>query len=366
CQPFSRWSCLSARRHSFASRTCRGEISHEGNSYPGDHPAIVDKPLWDDTANRVERTTGARASHPSLLTGMVFDETGERLTPTYAVKKGTRYRYYVSTSLLTGAGKNRSSGRRIPAGNLEGLVINRIRTFLANPGAILDAADNDSHSGPDQLIERGRQIAEELGGLAPDKVKAILMKLFCRVEIRSGRVDLALSRGRLTQLLAGSLDLTMQHQAPTSAPDDLLGLTVPVGLKRVGREMRMLVENANDQTAADPSLLKIIARAHHIQARLIHNTKLTMHDIAREERVSAAYIYSLLRLPWLAPDITTAIINGRRRPAWMAKPLSMDLRERAISRVEAGGSVRAVAASLSISPSCVVKWSQRWPVSVRR
>src|ERR1700731_4369781 len=49
-----------------------------------------------------------------------------------------------------------------------------------------------------------------------------------------------------------------------------------------------------------------------------------------------------------------------RRPAWMAKPLSMDLRERAMSRVEAGGGVRAVAASLSISPSCVVKWSQRF------
>jgi site-specific DNA recombinase len=45
---------------------------------------------------------------------------------------------------------------------------------------------------------------------------------------------------------------------------------VPVGLKRVGSEMRMLVENS--QTAADPSLLRIMARAHHIQARLIHNT----------------------------------------------------------------------------------------------
>jgi hypothetical protein len=59
--------------------------------------------LWNDVqavlaANRVDRATGARASHPSLLTGLVFDETGERLTPTYAVKKGTRYRYYVSTS----------------------------------------------------------------------------------------------------------------------------------------------------------------------------------------------------------------------------------------------------------------------------
>src|SRR5450759_5062532 len=103
----------------------------------------------------------------------------------------------------------------------------------------------------------------------------------------------------------------MQHQGPTNAPGDILRLSVPVGLKRVGREMRMLVENADDQTAADPSLLRIIARAHHIQARLIQNPKLTVHDIAREERVSAAYLYTLLRLPWLAPGITTAIINGR-------------------------------------------------------
>jgi hypothetical protein len=310
------------------NRIYRGEIAHKGNSYPGEHPAIVDKPLWDDVqavlaANRVERTTGARGRHPSLLTGMVFDETGERLTPTYAVKKGTRYRYYVSTSLLTGAGRNRSSGRRIPAGNLEGLVINRLRTFLADPGAILDAVDNELHGGPgrSQLIERGRQVAEELGAHAPDKVKATVMALLCRVEIRSDRVDITLSRGRLTQLLAGSLDLKMQHQVPTSAPDDLMRLSVPVGLKRVGCEMRMLVENADDQMAADPSLLKIISRAHHIQARLIHNTKLTMHDIAREERVSAAYIYCLLRLPWLAPDITTAIVNGRKPPQLTAKIL---------------------------------------------
>jgi site-specific DNA recombinase len=273
------------------NRLYRGEIPHKGNAYPGEHPAIVDKPLWDDVqavlaGNRVERATGARASHPSLLTSMVFDESGERLTPTYAVKKGTRYRYYVSTSLLTGAGRNRSSGRRIPAGNLEGLVINRLCTFFADPGAILDAVDNESHSGSGQLIERSRQLAEDLGGSAPDKVEAMLMTLLCRIEIKSDRVDIALSRCRLTELLAGSMDLTMQH-ASANATDDMLMLTVPEGLKRVGREMRMLVENADDQTAADPSLLRIMARAHAIQARLIQNPKLSVHDIAREEHVSA-------------------------------------------------------------------------------
>ena len=310
------------------NRLYRGEIPHKGNAYPGEHPAIVDKPLWDDVqavlaGNRVERATGARARHPSLLTGMVFDESGERLTPTYAVKKGTRYRYYVSTSLLTGAGRNRSSGRRIPAGNLEGLVINRLRTFLADPGAILDAVDSESHSGSGstQLIERSRQLAEDLGAPAPDKVKAMLMTLLYRIEIKSDRVDITLSRGRLTELLAGSSDLMMQHQAPANATDDMLMLTVPVGLKRVGREMRMLVENADDQTAADPSLLRIMARAHDIQARLIQNPKLSVHDIAREEHVSAAYLYTLLRLPWLAPDITTAILNARKPPQLNAQTL---------------------------------------------
>ena len=94
--------------------------------------------------------------------------------------------------------------------------------------------------------------------------------------------------------------------------DDVVTLMAPARLKRVGREMKMLVQNSEDPAKADPSLLRIIARAHGIQARLIHNTELTVHDIAREERVSAAYIYNLLRLPWLAPDITAAIVNGRQ------------------------------------------------------
>ncbi len=180
-----------------------------------------------------------------------------------------------------------------------------------------------SHSGPaqSQLIERSRQIAEELGGRASGEVKALLMALLCRVEIRSDRVDITLSQSRLTELLAGSLDLKMPHQESANSAGDRLTLTVPAGLKRAGREMRMLVENADDQTAADPSLLRIIVRAHHIQARLSQNPKLTVHDIAREEQVSAAYLYTLLRLPWLAPDITTAIINGRKPPQLTAQTL---------------------------------------------
>ena len=301
------------------NRTYRGETTHKGKSYPGEHPAIIDQPLWDKVQavlaeNRIERTSGARAKHPSVLAGLLFDEKGERLTPTHAVKKGTRYRYYVSATLLTGAGRNRSGGRRIPAGNLEGLVRDRLRSFFADPGAVLDAID-ETHSGTgqSQLVGRGRQVAEKLGTRGPNDIKATLMTLACRVEINPDRVEIKIFRHRIAALLTGHpINPTIQDHKSVRGSDDVLTLTVPARLKRVGREMRMLVGNSDDQAVTDPSLLRIIARAHDIQARFVQNTKLTVHDIAREERVSAAYLYTLLRLPWLAPDITTAIVNGEQ------------------------------------------------------
>jgi site-specific DNA recombinase len=323
-QPFSRGALYLMLQN----RIYRGEIAHKGNSFPGEHLAIIEQPLWDEVQtvlakNRVERAIGVRAKHPGLLAGAVFDENGERLTPTYSVKKGKRYRYYVSTALLTGAEKNRSSSRRIPAGDLEGLVINRLRAFLTDPGAVLDAiGDEFPHgSGQSQWVERSRDVAEGLGAQAPNAVKTTLMTLQCRVEIKPEQIEINISRHRLTAFLAGQpIDLTMQQRQDRDS-NDVVTLVAPARLKRIGREMRMIVENSDDQTTADPSLLRIIARAHDIQERLIRNTELTVHDIAREERVSAAYIYNLLRLPWLAPDITTAIINGRQPQQLNAKSL---------------------------------------------
>jgi hypothetical protein len=149
----------------------------------------------------------------------------------------------------------------------------------------------------------------------------MLMALLCRVEIRFDRIDITLSRCRLTELLTGSLDLKMPHRGLPTPPGDLLTLSVSASLKRVGREMRILVANADDQTPADPSLLRILARAHHVQTRLIQNPTLSVHDIAQEEHVLAAYLYTPRRLPWLAPDITSAIINRRKPPQLTAQTL---------------------------------------------
>ena len=310
------------------NRIYRGEIAHKGNAYPGEHPPIIDQALWDQVQaiiaeNRVNREVGSNAKLPSLLAGLAFDETGERLTPSHAVMKGTRYRYYVSRSLIIGTAEDKSKGRRIPAGNLENLVISKLRAFLADQGTILDAI-RDGHAdgaGQNRLIARGRQIAEELATMAPDQTRAMLMALLSRVDIRRDRVEITVGRGRLVELLGAQPSETTQGGQSDKESEEALTLTVMARLQRVGREMRMLVENADDQTMADPGLLRIVARAHDLQERLMQNNDLTVHVIAHQERVSANYVYRLLRLPTLAPDIITAIINGKNPPQLTAKKL---------------------------------------------
>ena len=302
--------------HLLQNRTYRGEATHKSNAYPGEHAAIVDKSLWDAVQavlaeNRVQRTTGANTKAPSLLTGLLFDEAGERLTPTWSIKKGTRYRYYVSKSLLKGDSKTHS-GRRIPAGNLDTIVMERLQRLLSARGELLDAIAGTSigRSGQGHLIKRGRQIAEALGKSA-EQHRSLVTALVRRVEIGPDSVKIDVGQDRLAALLSSN-DLDITHDGPINPQEHVVTLTAPVQLRRVGREMKLLVDDSSDNRAPDMSLLRVVTRAHDVQRRLAEDTTLTVHDIAREQRVTPKYLYILLRLRWLAPDITTAIVNGRQ------------------------------------------------------
>jgi hypothetical protein len=122
------------------NRLYRGEIVHKNEAHKGEHAPIIDVDVWQTVqttlaANRVERGPGNADNHVSLLAGLIYDAHGEPMTPSHAVKKGVRYRYYVSKSLLTGDKEATKRGQRIPAAQIEILVAGRIRTWLADPGA---------------------------------------------------------------------------------------------------------------------------------------------------------------------------------------------------------------------------------------
>ncbi len=111
------------------NRIYRGEIVHQDQIYPGEHAAIIDPALWEAVQSRladnaVERGRGIRVKNPSLLAGLLFDSEGQRMTPTHAVKNGTRYGYYVSRPLIIGSRAD-AAGLRLPAAEIEQIVVNR-------------------------------------------------------------------------------------------------------------------------------------------------------------------------------------------------------------------------------------------------
>jgi hypothetical protein len=168
------------------NRSYRGEIVHKGQSHPGEHPPIIDQPLWEAVQTQLAGNSGGRNAgtgtrQPSLLAGMLFDRDGNRMTPSYAVKKGTRYHYYVARPLITKRQTKRSTGLRIPAAEVEQLATSRVRQWLLDPGNIYQATQL-----PDPSAQRFTGYLDLVRGLAiADKAlgRALISPAYARWQI---------------------------------------------------------------------------------------------------------------------------------------------------------------------------------------
>lgn len=149
-----------------------------------------------------------------------------------------------------------------------------------------------------------------------------MISLIRQVELRSETVKIEIFRQRLASVLqAPDGERPDLGATGVSSSEDIATLTIAARLQRSGREMRMIVQNASDQRSPDTALLRVLARSHDFQARLTQDPDPAVNEIARCEKLTAAYVYSILRLPWLAPDITDAIVNGRQPPRLTAQKL---------------------------------------------
>jgi hypothetical protein len=111
--------------HLLRNRIYRGEVLHKGIAYPGEHEAIVNEELWNAVQARLSgnltRRRQSRLETGVLLGGLIFDDRGNRMSPTYTVRRGNRYRYYISQAQLRGG--EAGSRARIGADEVERLVV---------------------------------------------------------------------------------------------------------------------------------------------------------------------------------------------------------------------------------------------------
>ena len=109
------------------------------------------------------------------------------------------------------------------------------------------------------------------------------------------------------------------------AEDETITLTVPATLKRVGLEMRHLIDAPRNRDARKPdrSLLRLLARAHRFRDLVLRGDGKSIAELAEETGVTRPYFSRIVRLGFLAPDITAAILEGRQPIGLSAKQLSV-------------------------------------------
>ena len=120
------------------NRTYLGELRHREQWYPAEHPAIIERELWDHVHSILARNgrvrgNATRATVPYLLKGIVFGNDGRALSPWHTTKhSGRRYRYYVpQREQKEHAGA--SGLPRLPAAELESAVLDQLRALLRAP-----------------------------------------------------------------------------------------------------------------------------------------------------------------------------------------------------------------------------------------
>src|ERR1700722_12732909 len=130
------------------NRIYLGEITHKDAIYEGLHEAIVDRKIWERVQERLKNNLQSehrrpRATTASLLTGLLYDENGNRFTPSHAAKGERRYRYYVLQKNEDTASKETI---RLPAPEVEELVISEFRTLLNSQQRLLNMLSDESTS----------------------------------------------------------------------------------------------------------------------------------------------------------------------------------------------------------------------------
>jgi site-specific DNA recombinase len=251
------------------NRTYLGETGHNGTSFPGEHEPIIDRDIFEKVQRLIESHCVSRSkrSHESgaLLKGLIFDACGNRMSPSFSVKGGVRYPFYVSSALLRGRKSEAGSISRVSATDIEATVLDALRR---------------------KFPESGETIADTAADLIEQNV--------ARIVLRPEQVVIALTSSGET------------------SPNPI---EVPWS-PRQNRELARIDEvgASNSHGPPNPRLVQAVVRAHAWLKLLTDGTYDSVESLARAVDLHPKHVRNAIRLTFLSPAIIKSIVYGDQSP----------------------------------------------------
>jgi hypothetical protein len=250
-------------------------VLFKGEVLPGEQVSIIDRALFDAVQTRLTEQVNShnteRMKSDALLIGRIFDDRGNRMSPSHARKGGIRYRYYLSSALLQGRAETAGSIRRVTAREIEAVIVRSIRERVKPTSPMDDRKLIDAH--------------------------------VVRVEVHADRLIIQLAQeakpGRRKSKDKNTLTVPWRKTATTRRREILL----PAGMVR--QDTRPI------RAESRALLVASIARGRRWLAELLADVNATAETIARRERCSVRKVNMTISLAFLAPDLVQAAVAGR-------------------------------------------------------
>lgn len=254
--------------HLLKNRFYVGEVVYKGSVNKGEHDPIVDRDVFESaqrllSSNAIERKT-SRQSSDALLAGLLFDDRGNRMTPTYSRKLGVRYRYYISHALLQSRKTEAGSVTRVPAAEIDEAIIT--------------------------ALKQNGMLSDKKATVSSDMLKTIAE----RIEIREQTIEISLIDNTLGN--KGTISVSWEKKSQMAHKGVLH--TPSTSMKRLSPEAR-------------DTLLGAIARSRKWIVDIESGNVGSLAELAEREGNVERHIRLLLPLAFTPPTLISSILESR-------------------------------------------------------
>jgi site-specific DNA recombinase len=261
--------------HLLRNRFYVGEVAFKSEVLKGEQPAILDRDLFDAVQAKLNEQVNnhktIRMKSEALLVGRIFDDRGNRMSPSHTRKGGIKYRYYLSSALLQCAAERAGSIRRVPAADVEALVVRSVRDHLKLSQPIDDRSLVTTH--------------------------------VAHVEVQPQQLVVQLAQINKSNRRRSEADKTLHvpwHKTPSTRRREIL---LPSGTP---------LEHAHPiRSETRATLVTSIARGRRWLDELTADATATAESIAKREQCSVRQVNMTISLAFLAPVLVKAAIEGR-------------------------------------------------------
>lgn len=319
-----------------------GKVRHKEQVLDGEHEAIVTQDMWDRvqaslSSNAPIRTQQKNTKTVSLLKGILFDQTGDRLGPSHHKKAGRSYAYYISRRLIKGE-LGDGTGWRLPAKTIEGHVVRILSELLKDQSRVLAILDKvreaPEDTSPDEvniISQKSEQLLKLISDKRPAKKRAALTTLTDRIEMHTDKI---------------CIHIKVDAFAPNQRGEPIVTECL-LTLKKRGIETRLII-GGRASHEPDAKILGAIAKSRKWYAGLKSGNYKSISDIACREKMHRTDVGKLLPLAFLSPKLIGRFMSGDH-PADM----TLDTLKRKLSKLPSDWNAQTAYLGLSAS-TCVL------------